>query len=316
MKGQKIKDMPKDSLDKEYYVDNSREYFEFLIEARQWTGFDLKSLNRWIKNFESIDDGTYIACKILNRLIGYSEEDLVRMVKEGIMRILQKEVVLKYVLEKDFSVMESELSYEVNKALSRTLFAPLLSQNAPGESGDAIMRLITQRIKPQVQKMFVSELPNSYPCDYLILVDDCIGSGEQFSDFWDTAQVKNNKLLREWCKENHIKPFYLCLVAYKNSLDELQRTYDDIDIIAIETVSDMHEIFDLNNDLWDDELELEKAKEKIGEVIEEKGIPLLGYNDLHFGVVIHNNIPDWSLPILYKKRNGWNLLVERKNSYD
>ena len=80
--------MGKDSEDKEYYVDNSRDMYDFFVEARQWTGFDIHKLNTWIKNFEEIEEGKYYACKILNRIIGYSEQDIIQMLIEGIDRII------------------------------------------------------------------------------------------------------------------------------------------------------------------------------------------------------------------------------------
>lgn len=309
--------MGRDAEDKEYYIDNSRHLFEFLVEARQWTGFDIIKLNTWIKNFDALQDGEYYACKILNRIIGYSESDIIQMLHDGIYKIMHKETVLPLLKEKEFSVLESELDYSVQEAMDKTLFAPLLAFGVPGESADAMMRLLTQTVKPALKnKMFITSVPEDYPCDTLILVDDCIGSGEQFIEFWENAQINGGKLLREWCKEKNIHAYYLCLVAFDKTIVRLRDDYKDITIVPIEEISEKHGIFNIDNEVWDDAQELNEAKSNIQALIREKGIAILGYDNLDFGVILHNSIPDWSLPILHKEKNDWRLLVERKDSND
>ena len=309
--------MRRDSEDKEYFIDNSRDLFEFLIEARQWTGFDINKLNRWIKNFEAIENGIYYACKILNRIIGYSESDITQMLIEGIDKIMHQEAVLPLLVKKEFSALESEIDFCVQDALDNTLFAPLLVYDAPGESADAMMRLLTQKVKPPLKnKMFISNVPEDYSCRTLILVDDCIGSGEQFIEFWESAQIRGGKLLRTWCKEKRIHPYYLCLVAYDETIKTLQKDYQDITIVSIEEITERHSIFSIGNGVWDNEEELGLAIQQIQGLLADKNINIYGYKNLGFGVILHNSIPDWSLPILHKEKNGWKLLVERKDSND
>lgn len=309
--------MGKDSEDKEYYIDNSRDLFDFFIEARQWTGFDKIKLNRWIRNFRSLENGTYYACKILNRIIGYSENDTIQMLIEGIDKIMHKEAVLPLLVEREFSVLESELEYYVKSALDKTLFVPLLVRDEPGESSMAMMRLLTQKVKPPLKnRRFISNVPDDYPCNTLIIVDDCIGSGEQFIEFWEEAQISGGKLLRAWCKERDIHAYYLCLVAFDETIGKLRNDYEDITIVPIEEISPKHGIFHFENGVWDNVEELNIALKEIQELIYDKGISILGFKELDFGVILHNSIPDWSLPILHKEKNDWKLLVERKDSND
>ncbi|WP_155828858.1 hypothetical protein [Butyrivibrio sp. NC2007] len=63
--------------EKVFCVDSSREFFEFLIDTRQWSGFGMQELNDWLSNFNDIENGEYIACKILNETVGYSDKDIV-----------------------------------------------------------------------------------------------------------------------------------------------------------------------------------------------------------------------------------------------
>lgn len=306
-----------DSEDKEGYIDYSRDTYEFLIGARQWTGFNINRLNSWIRNFSGIENGEYYACKILNGLIGYSESDRAQMLLDGIERIMRKEVVFPLLGGKDFSVLPSEIDYCIQEALDKTIFSPLLVFNAPGESGDEMLRVLTKMgNSPVKHKRFVSEITEDTPCKTLVIIDDCIGSGEQFSGFWEEATIRNGKLLRDWCREKQIHPYYLCLVAFDETIRSLQEEYTDITILVIEQLSKKHGVFQMENGIWNDEQELKQVKGVLRAELEEKGIALLGYTDLDFGVIIHDSIPDWSLPIFHKEKNGWKLLVERKDSND
>ncbi|SFT33420.1 hypothetical protein SAMN02910301_0409 [Lachnospiraceae bacterium XBD2001] len=308
--------MNRDIDDREYYIDYSRDLFDFLIASFQWSGIDSNRLNAWFHNFEEDDNGEYYACKILNGVIGYSENDMKRMVDDGIERIMHKEAVLPLLKQKNFSVLESELEFAFRDKLKRTLFVPLLVNGIPGESSMSIMRIITQRVKPSIQQLFPSEIPDDYPCDVLIVVDDCIGSGHQFSEFWESATISGGKLLSTWCSEHGIHAYYLCLVAYNQKMNEIQGRYNDISIVAIEQLTDSHRVFNEGNKEWNSKKEMEDAKACIEKLIIDKGVNLFGYEEMDFAVIIHNNIPDWSLPILHKEKNGWKLLVERKDSND
>ena len=302
--------------DTQYYIDCSRDIFEFFIEARQWTGIEINRLNSWFRNFNDAEDGEYYACKILNCIIGYSESDISRMLSEGIDRIMDKEAILPLLNQRQFSVLQSELEFAYRDKMKHTLFVPLMANGAPGESSNQMMRVLTQHFKPQIQQQFSSAIQEDYPCDVMVIVDDCVGSGDQFAEFWENASISNGMLLREWCSKQKIKVYYLCLVAYDNTVKSLGEKYTDVRIVAIEQLTEKHKVFNKRNAVWDNEEEMNNAKRVVNELVTGKEIPVLGYKELGFAVIIHNNIPDWSLPILYKAKNGWNLLVERKDSND
>ena len=144
----------------------------------------------------------------------------------------------------------------------------------------------------------------------VIIVDDCIGSGEQFTNFWNDAQIKNNINFRSWCMGNNIKVYYVVLVGYGETIQELEEKFDNVEFVCVETLSNSHNVM---NNLLKDEI-FQKEKENLENYLLELNIPFKGFDDLTFAIIIHNNIPDWTLPIFHKCRNEWEPLLRRKDS--
>lgn len=301
-----------DLVEKEYYIDSSRAFFKFLIQSRQWTGFGERELNQWIDNFTQIENGEYIACMLLNECIGYSEKDIVSMLKGEITSILIKEKILPKQLSTKFSTMKPEIEYEIRENLENTLFIPLTVNDAPGESGDAIVRLLTQQVGNILNRQFPFEIDKDCNYDRIIILDDCIGSGQQFKEFWEEKEIKGGTKLRVWCQEKSIKVYYVVIVGFIDTIKELRTLYNDVEFVCVEELKEHHKIIEKlkKNEVFS------SSEEELKEHLDECNIRLLGFNDMEFAVFIHNNIPDWSLPVFYKARENWIPLLRRKNSND
>lgn len=209
-----------EKIDKNEYVDNSKVFFDFLLHTHQWSNITPVEYAKWLSNFNDIPDGQYIACRLLNRFLYYSDKDIKKLLVDAINDVYSQQVVLPLQLSKDFSSLPSENEYEINEAIKRTLFIPLTPWGDPGASGLYIMRCIHNYYKPRVQSCHVSEVIDSMsaPYDRIVIVDDFVGSGEQFADFWETAEIKDGTLLRDWCCSHQIQA---------NSVNEIiQPTHD------------------------------------------------------------------------------------------
>lgn len=274
--------------------------------------------NKWLSNFHDIPDGQYIACRLLNRFLYYSDKDIKKLLVDAINDIYSQLVVLPLQLSKNFSSLPSENEYEIGEAIKRTLFIPLTPWGDPGASGLYIMRCIHNYYKPRVQSCNVSDIVDSMSASYdrIVIVDDFVGSGKQFTDFLADAEIKGGVPLRDWCHSHQIQANYLALIGYEKALEKLRSDFNDINIIFAEVLDDSHRIFTSNHLCWDDAEEQQAVRDILEIELSKFGIKLLGFNDLDFAVAVHDTIPDWSLPMLYKKTNGWNMLIERKDSYE
>lgn len=307
-----------DKIDMTQYVDHSMVFFDFLMNINQWSNISSNEYKKWLSNFDTVPNGHYIACRILNRLIYYSDKDVKKLIVDTINEIYNRQVVLPLQLAKGFSSMPSENEYEINEAIKHTLFIPLCLYEDAGASGPHIMRTIHNYYKPQVPSCTVTNILDSMCDSYdrIIIVDDFVGSGEQFREFWETAEIKDHTLLREWCVKHHIQANYLALIGYEKTLKDLNEEYNDISIIFAEVLDETHRIFSSANHCWDTPEEQETVRDLLKDELSKYGIRLFGFNELDFAVAIHDTIPDWSLPLLYKNNNGWNMLIERKDSYE
>ena len=72
---------------KELYVDQCALFFNFLLRKRQWSGITTADYMRWIKNFDGMEEGRYIGTRILNSLLYYSEDDLIKLLDDVIMGV-------------------------------------------------------------------------------------------------------------------------------------------------------------------------------------------------------------------------------------
>lgn len=305
-----------DTIAKQEYIDNSKVFFDFLMHTRQWSNISVIEYKRWLSNFDTIKDGQYIACRLLNHLLYYSERDIRKLIIDSINSIFCQEIILPLQLSKGFSSLPSENEFAIAEALKRTLFIPLSLWDNPGDSGPHIVRLIHNYYKPQVQMRRVGDIEDTMcdTYDRIIIVDDFVGSGEQFSEFWAEAQVKNGNLLQTWCHSHNIPAYYLALIGYENTLLSLRTECRGITIEFAETLSDSHRVFSDKGFCWHDAEEQAEVRQILEQELEKFGIKLIGFNNLDFAVSTHDTMPDWSLPLFHKNINGWKMLVERKDS--
>lgn len=305
-----------DSIDKQEYIDNSKVFFDFLMHTRQWSNISQVEYKKWLSNFDDIPDGPYIACRLLNHLLYYSEKDIIKLIVDSINAIFCREIILPLQLSKDFSSIASVNEYEIENAIKKTLVVPLSLYADPGDSGPHISRLIHNHYKPLIPACYCHNMLESMSemYDRIIIVDDFVGSGKQFSEFWKEAEMRSGKLLRNWCRENGVTAYYLALVGYENTLIQLNSDFSDITIIFAETLSDYHRVFSDQSFCWDNKDEQETAKSVLETELNKYGIKLLGFDKLDFAVATSDTMPDWSLPLFHKNINGWKMLMERKDS--
>lgn len=305
------------AFDQGLYIDQCLLFINFMLRKKQWSGINSADYQRWLNNFNQIENGKYIAMRILDALLYYSEDDIIKMLDDILMQVFESDVVLPLQKERNFSCLSSEIEYAVNQAISKTIVMPSIEDfKDPGASGPEIIRLVRNHFNPQIHTIFNDKYTESMQYDRIIIIDDCIGSGEQCETFWTRAQIQSDRLLKDWVQETGIKAFYIALVGYKKAVQNLRAKFPELTILCAEYVDDQHQVFSQSSKCWNNESEQKMAEKTLKTRIEEHGISFLGFSDMSFAVVLHKTIPDWSLPLLYKNKNDWKHLIERKNTYD
>lgn len=304
------------------HIDKCKSYIDFMLSQQQWSGLTKAEVEQWLSNFQDISlYEKYLVYKLLTSLIYYSEKDVLEVLNEGIHCQLFYDVVLSKQMSTNFSLSRQAISSVVKSELNDSRFIPLLDKNAPHESGNYVSRLLVQNglIQPS-QSLFLDSIRGSFqkkPFKNLIIVDDCVGSGEQLRTFWTSASVfvdNSNIPLSSFCADNNIKAHYLTLFGYEKSILELADDFKNLRICCVRLLNDSVRVFSPSSYVWANEEERQDALELFSVLTSTNGIYLYGYNNLDFAFIMHQTIPDWSLPLFWQENPDWKLLMRRKNS--
>jgi len=303
------------------HINRCKLYIDFMLSHHQWTGIHKEDVNRWINNFSGLsDDIISFAYTLLVNIIYYSEADIIVALKEGVKNLLFKEIILQEQKKMHFRLSPQALYSILNDELRASYFIPLLDKNAPHESSNFMLRLLTQNnIIEANQSVFLRDLKiERSKYIRIVIVDDCVGSGDQLIEFWSrNAKINidgSEYLLRDYCKLNqNIEVNYLTLFGYENNINALKNRLLGIKVFCVNLLLDKQRVFSNESYIWQGE-ELFRARAMLECLLNEKGVPLLGYKDLDFAFIMDKTIPDWSLPMLYKETSDWKPLLRRKST--
>jgi len=297
------------------YLEQKKRLISFMCRANQWDGLTESKINGWLNNFHDIE-GQYYALKILNNCIYYSENDVIDLLRYGFYDlILATEIKKEIIKKKSITETPSIIDAQMRALRDKTLFLPLLDSGKPHESGLQFIRYLVQnQIINDSQTSFPGKLTAAQLDQYkiIVIVDDCIGSGQQISDYWDSSELRTVKKLAEG---KGIIFYYLALVGYRERIDAIKGALTGLKVIVCEALTHRHRVFEKESIYWGEADELENAKKYFSDIQRIRGVKMLGHDSLDFAVIIHRNVPDWSLPIFWMKGTDWNVLLERKNSH-
>ena len=294
------------------YINRCRAYIDFMLSQQQWSGLTKETIDLWLSNFEDLEkNDKELVYKLLTNLIYFSEQDVIKVLSEGLRSCISDKIILKAQIDSDFCLSAKALENIYRDQLEVSCFIPLLDSGAPHESGNYISRLLVQEgLIKTTQSMFAEKITQYFVntgFKRLVIVDDCVGSGDQLDTFWNETYIQNvdNKmcLLRDFCVNNNIEAKYLTLFGYEKNIKVLNDRFDDLEVFCARMLGEELRVFSDNSYIWKDGNELKKAL-----------IPLYGHKNLDFAFIMHKTIPDWSLPLFWKTNSDWELLLRRKNS--
>jgi len=305
------------------YINKCKQFIDIMISSRQWSGLTKNDVSRWLSNFKDLEYEyeQYIIYKLLTNIIYFSNNDILTLLKDGVRNNLFNDILLKSQLSADFELEDNQIHNIINNEIASSCFVPLLDSDSPHESGNYITRLLVQNniIKPD-QSVFPINIEDSisfYKYKRIVVVDDCIGSGEQLKTFFNNKILLNNTIsLIEWAKQKNIEIIYLVLFGNKQTIECLHdNSLKDLNICCLRLLDDNLRVFIDNSYIWKDLDEKDFAFSLLKKITQNNGISFLGYNDLDYAFIMDNTIPDWTLPIFWQKNDNWQNLLMRKNSY-
>lgn len=295
-----------------------------MLSQQQWSGLTKANVDSWLNNFKGLSHGEQeLVYKLLTNIIYFSENDVTDALKIGVYNCLSYNDVLETQKSSGFSTSVHTLNTTHKANINKSCFVPLLNSGTPHESGNNICRtLVQQGIIPSNRSVFIKQVPalfRSGQVTNLVIVDDCVGSGDQLSTFWEGTRVPDDGspiTIKELCYKYGTQANYLTLFGYNKSINELREKFTDLNIYCVRELNDQHRVFSGSSYIWENADERTKAFALFDSLAKNAGINTYGYKGLDFAFVMHKTIPDWSLPIFWKENSDWKLLLRRKDSND
>lgn len=300
--------MPEEYLD---YIERNQPLVEFFIKTHQCTGLSLSSFRTWLANFPD-DKGKYFAVRMLKHFLFYSDTDVLYLLQFGLEYFVKEKEARRKMLEARFTMMPSVLVKSIQEELSNTIFIPLLSDNKPTESGEEIIRLLSKKLHVKESRcMFHWDLNDQIlgKRTRIVIVDDNIGSGDQFEGFWKHPSRLSYGSFEHMLQRFPVQIVYLSLVAVSETIHRLRSDFPKLVIIASEEVGERYRVFSDVSYFWKTADERVEAKKYVEQLAKERGIRFLGHKGMDYAVMIGKYIPDWTLPIFWQSATDWKPLI-------
>lgn len=299
------------------YTEDAEQFFAVMRRSGQWDGIAADAVPRWLNNFPS-DSLRYFASRILRGLVYYSERDIGTLLKEGLLhQVLGQLVRERYQLASGFTCYPSVLSYQLRSHAERTLLVPLTPSDNPAESGPAIARLAEQSLAfPRSNICYPDQLKDRdfSNVDDVVLVDDNLGSGEQFREFWPSYLVDGRVDVGRFLGAAASRIHYLVLIATESALNQLRSNFPEVHFACAQRLPGSYDVFAPGSIYWPDLEEQNEARSELELHLAQFGVSLRGFEGLTYAVVLHNTIPDWCFPAFWRKEEDWFPLLTRRNS--
>lgn len=270
--------------------------------------FDYRDFVLWIQNFDCKKE-EYLAIQMLDSLIVRSNT----MAKVSYLRLLRSSI-RQYINEKKIleinSINEWDKILKTGSMSSLLRFTPVVVENNDGGSGSVVFRLLSPDVDT---KKYRYDQSDSNP-RLLIIIDDIIGSGDQFLEYAESINLK------EIMKEVHV--MYCPFMAFAEGVNTIKSKFPSLQIIAAENLSNINSIFygENENKFKNDKENTIKEVKSFYESMQKKYSPnmpnWLGHNELALPVVFGWGCPNHAPSILYmsySKNYHWSQLFSRRN---
>lgn len=260
-----------------------------LVAKRFFNRIELYELYLWLDNFEP--DEYEMAITILEHVDFYREMDFVSLIKSAIQK----------------------LPLDIKTACFH--FVPI---GKPGKSGDIVLYQLQKVFAPHTNKAhfynYVDEIPTNQLCqdDYIVLVDDFIGSGNTVDEFIQNIPDKTVLL-------SYPRLCVLCGILMQSGQSYIERKYTKNYGLTLVAGDVKQKAFEKSHSPFGGYVRMKRIRDfcyKYGLELYKRGP--LGFKNTQSLVIIEHSSPNDSLPILWSdnryKNRKWIPLAPRNYS--
>jgi hypothetical protein len=284
------------------------EKLKLYCDSRIWP-FQFDALAAWLGNFDD-EIEEYLALQLLDSLIVRSNE----MAKASYARLMHSDL-RSYLIDNQITNRTTITNWKnqlKNGGLNSIVrFSPVRTSIDEGESGSLVYRLLSSEIDTNRYSLAkIKSQPST-----IVLIDDFIGSGNQFINEFAPEFLLNEKL-------DNGKVVYCPLLAYEEGISEIKNIFPKLDVIPAEVICKESSLFygddnsffknDQVNTIGDVKLLFSKMKNKYA----PKNSNWFGYNDACLPIVFEWGCPNQT-PAIYwmnqsKYKKDWKKLFGRR----
>jgi hypothetical protein len=299
--------MPLSANQRTAYVEDAETFFSLMSRTRQWDALQPDAVQRWLDNFPT-DELRYYACRVLRGLLYYSERDVETLLREALFHKVIGGIVRSEQRALSFGQFPSTLAYNFRRTVERTLLVPLVVADSPAESSSEVTRIAQQRLDiPGSRICYPHQIPEQdfADIDNVVIVDDNLGSGDQFREFWTTYRGHRSSELARFLASANASVFSLVLVANAPALAALRDEFPEVAFCCAQELPSAWEVFGNSSVYWPDPEEQTEAETALEAHLGKFGIPLKGYGAMSYALILHRTVPDWCLPALWQQAEDW-----------
>ena len=285
------------------------------IEVGFWQGIERSKFERWCTQFKTSEERVLLAF-LVESIVYRSNAQTAALIDHAIYKIIPQSLYQATNDETHFTSIRSILSSKT-KDINYGIVPVIRDIDPPTKSGPLVARLYKRLGGVNEKLMFWPwTVPENARLDYVIFVDDFVGSGNQFLRFID-------KHISEKVIDEETRCVYAPLTASTEGLKKIAEERPDIHLAPIEVISSSDSFFNYISRKYkftDDENSeiseiydsfLKKVKlHKIGGNNPNYNMAR-GYKGLAMTYAYQHATPNASLPLLWANNDHYTSLFLR-----
>lgn len=292
--------------DSSLFVSQVHHRAHHFVQSGIWQSVEEARLTNWIRQFEQYG-AELLGAVLLDNLILKSKPQFKAMLST-LMTCAELCVDMRH----DRELVEI-LSRQKDPGVR---LAPAISlQQPPTKSGFYVLRLLQRmyRIKDDwlAWPQRFAEMPETVKT--LIIVDDFLGSGDQFSDFVTLSNLNELHI-----KRPDLRIVYLVAAAHQSGIDVLRHDFSFVEVICGDVLTDDFHLFDGTklNQRYRTNVSVE-LKAQYLTLMKSAGMPSsgkvhpFGYNQQGVCYAFEHSTPNNTLPIYWYETPNWTTLLDR-----
>lgn len=277
-----------------------------LVSTGVWRGIERSNLDTWLRAFDD-HDCNLLAAALLDHLSYRSKPQFLALLENLLLTLRLPGLPRSH----DASLIEALRM----RREPRVRFAPVIAPDQPPtKSGPYVLRLLQRHFKIKDEWLIWPEQINDAgkDVDFIFLLDDFTGTGDQFCKFWETQGL--GAVMKHRSK---IRFVLLAAAIHQSGLEKIQRQIPGLTVVYSEllgaqhhfstgTVLDYYKEPDLKAQILQ-QLETICADRKIG----GPSLGPFGYGELGLCYAFEHATPNNTLPIYWYDSETWSPLVSR-----